>query len=275
MQTPSFKGQKSLQDQSNDYNTKTFHIKQEISKLNTTLPVEIMAVNTEARISPVGRVDVKPMIDQMDGSGKSVPHGTIYNVPYMRMQGGLNAFIIDPQVGDIGICCFADRDISRFKETKESSLPGSKRMMSMADALYIGGILNGTPERYIIIDDDGIEINGNQLVYVTADAVSVECANAEIIGTSSINMEAPTIEMTAATSISMTAPTINITGATAVNIVSSTIINLTSLILASTGVLTALDFATAIIASLNAHGHVPGTFAAGGDAVTGKSGVPS
>ena len=127
MQTPSFKGQKNLQDQSSNFNAAAFHIKQEISKLSTTTVVKIVAVNVDARISPVGYVDVNPIVDQMDGRGKSVPHGTIYNVPYMRMQGGANALIIDPQVDDIGLCCFADRDISRVKENKKSSLRNSDR----------------------------------------------------------------------------------------------------------------------------------------------------
>ena len=173
MQTPSFKGQKDLQTQSSDYNSASFHIRQEISKLSTTTVVKIIAVNVDDKISPVGRVDVQPIVDQMDGRGQAVPHGIIYNVPYMRMQGGANAIIIDPQIDDIGLCCFSDRDISRVKETKKPALPGSKRMMSMADALYIGGILNGTPERYIIIDDAGIDIIGGPAVNITADSVVV------------------------------------------------------------------------------------------------------
>lgn len=114
------------------------------------------------------------------------------------------------------------------------------------------------------------EITGGSKIEILPDG------NTNISATTALSFEAPTINFTGAAEINMTAPTINITGATAVNIISSTIINLTSAILASTGVLTASDFATSIIASLNAHGHAPGTFVdAEARPITGKSGVPS
>ena len=121
-------------------------------------------------------------------------------------------------------------------------------------------------------EDGGVDIEteeGSKIQILPTGVVNV-------VGTTSLTFSAPTIDFTATTAINMTAPTINITGATAVNIISSTIINLTSLILASTGIFTASDFATAIIASLNAHGHAPGTLKdAESRSLTGKSGVPS
>lgn len=254
-----------------------FVIQQELKKLNTTTVVKVEAVNVDSRISPVGYVDVRPQIDQMDGNNKPVSHGIIYNVPYIRLQGGANAIIIDPQVGDIGICCFSDRDLSRFKEKKEPSLPGTKRIMSMADGLYIGGVMNEAPERYIIVEDSGIEINGDALVKVIADSVDIECLTASVLSDTSITMEAPTIDMTADTVINLTAPTINITADTALNLISSTIINLTSVVISAlTGTITAADFATATINSLNAHGHAPGTFQDAEERpISGKSGAPS
>ena len=259
MPIPSFKGQKTLQTQSSSFNANTFHIKQELAKLSTCTIVKVEAVNIEGRISPVGYVDVRPLVDQIDGNGKPVSHGIIYNVPYIRMQGGANAFIVDPQVGDIGMCNFSDRDISRVKETKEPSLPGSKRLMSMADGLYTGGLLNGIPERYIIIEDDGIEIVGGPLVKIVADSVEVETTTASITATASVEITSPDITFNGATAISLISPQIN----------------LTAPIVTSTGIITALDFATAVIPSLNAHGHQPGTFVVGVNPVTGKSGAPS
>jgi len=190
---PSFKGQKNLQTQSSDYNAKTFHIRQELYKLNTSTLVRVEAVKVDGRISPVGYVDVKPLVDQMDGQGNPVEHGIIYNVPYVRIQGGSNAFIIDPKAGDIGMCNFADRDISRVKENKVPSLPGSKRLMSMSDGLYTGGLLNGTPERYVLIDDDGIEIEGNALVSINATNVNVTATTVTVTATDKIKLIATTL----------------------------------------------------------------------------------
>lgn len=205
MPIPSFKGQKNLQTQSNDYNTTNFQIKQELYKLNTSTIVRVEAVKVEGRISPVGYVDVKPLVDQMDGQGNPIEHGIIYNVPYIRLQGGLNAFIIDPKVGDIGMCNFADRDISRVKENKASSLPGSKRLMSMSDGLYTGGLLNETPERYVLIDDNGIEIEGNALVDINATNVNVKADTVTVTATD-------TIKLIASTLLEITSPLTKISG---------------------------------------------------------------
>lgn len=258
MPTPSFKGQKDLQSQSSDYNARTFHIRQELSKLSTSTLVRVESVNVEGRISPVGYVDVKPLVDQMDGQGNPVEHGIIYNVPYVRIQGGANAFIIDPQVGDIGMCNFADRDISRVKENKAPSLPGSKRLMSMADGLYTGGLLNGTPERYIIIDDDGIEVEGAALVHVHAESVTVDCTTMAATVAESLTVDCDTAAITGATSITATAPSIVLDGdVTGPGSTPPTF---------SKGI----DVNGKIVDDV--HMHLPGAYNIGGTPVTGNSG---
>jgi hypothetical protein len=42
-------------------------------------------------------------------------------VPYFRVQGGADAIIIDPKVGDLGIAVFCSRDITGVKRSKEAS----------------------------------------------------------------------------------------------------------------------------------------------------------
>ncbi len=44
-------------------------------------------------------MDVLPLVMQQTGDGHAVPHDVIYNVPYIRVQGGKTAIILDPQVG--------------------------------------------------------------------------------------------------------------------------------------------------------------------------------
>lgn len=284
MPTPSFKGQKTLQTQSSSFNANSFHIRQELLKLNTTTVVKVEAVHVESRISEVGYVDVRPQIDQMDGQGNPVPHVIIYNVPFIRIQGGKNAFIIDPQVGDIGMCNFSDRDISRFKENKEPSLPGSKRLMNMADGLYTGGLLNGTPERYVLIDDDGIEIEGKALVHIHATSVTIDAETIDvtasdrvtIVATNIAEITADFISLTATTLLDIVSPLTKISGVLDVagNILAKASIVLTGGIAAPGGAPASATAGFDVNGKVidDNHGHGPGSYAAGGDAVSGSSG---
>ncbi len=131
---------------------------------------------------------------QVTGDGQTVPHGTIYNVPYSRWQGGANAVIMDPQVGDIGMCLFASRDISAVKTDPQAAVansgapPGSKRTYNFADAVYVGAILNGTPAQYVQFNAEGIRV-------VSPTRVRVEAPVAEIVAEDRITLQAPLIEL--------------------------------------------------------------------------------
>lgn len=128
-----------------------------IGRIQTVTLVQVKAVNATG-VSPVGTVDVQPMVAQLDGQGNAYPHGIIHNIPYFRLQGGSNAVIIDPQVGDIGMCGFCSRDISSVKANKTPSNPQSLRRFDYADGLYFGGFLNGAPEQYIHFKEGGIDV---------------------------------------------------------------------------------------------------------------------
>lgn len=128
-----------------------------IGRIQTVTLVQVKAVNATG-VSQVGTVDVQPMVAQLDGQGNAYPHGIIHNIPYFRLQGGSNAVIIDPQVGDIGMCGFCSRDISSVKANKTPSNPQSLRRFDYADGLYFGGFLNGTPEQYIHFKEGGIDV---------------------------------------------------------------------------------------------------------------------
>ena len=116
-----------------------------IAGVRTALPVRVMSVTNSGAAAPIGRVDIQPLVGQLDGRGKHVDHGVIYNVPYLRIQGGQNAVIIDPAVGDIGVAVFCDRDISGVKGGKRSAPPASARKHDMSDAIYLHSILSATP----------------------------------------------------------------------------------------------------------------------------------
>jgi hypothetical protein len=170
---------KSLQDPESgltEYNALTFIIRQILSELSTCTLVQVKKVTNTGGVAAVGFVDVQPLINQQDGFGNAVPHEVLYNLPYLRMQGGVNAVIIDPADGDIGFAVFADKDISVVKKTKKKANPGSARRFSMADGLYLGGVLNGTPTNYVQFNGNDINIKATGNVNITSPHINLQNA---------------------------------------------------------------------------------------------------
>ena len=143
-----------------------------IAGVRTALPVRVVSVTNSGSAAPIGRVDIQPLVGQLDGRGKHVDHGTIYNVPYLRIQGGQNAIIIDPAVGDIGIAVFCDRDISGVKRDRRTAPPASSRKHDMSDAIYLHSVLSAAPSQYIRFHAGGIEINAPSVTINGATAIN-------------------------------------------------------------------------------------------------------
>jgi len=150
------------------YNAQAFLIQQLMGRMATTTLVRVVAVSNAGGIAPVGTVDVHPLVNQIDGYGLATPHGIIHGLPYFRLQGGANAIILDPEVGDIGIAVFCSRDISNVKAGKNEANPGSLRRFDWADGLYIGGVLNGAPTQYVAFTGDDITLVARGSVTITA-----------------------------------------------------------------------------------------------------------
>lgn len=157
-----------------EYNNIIFAVQQAINKLQTATLVRIEACTNDGDLSPVGSVDVTPLVNQIDGSGAATPHVTVYGLPYLRIQGGSSALVIDPQPGDIGIAVFASRDIGKVKATKAQANPGSYRTYDFSDGLYLGGVLNGTPQQYVRFTSGGVEIVSPQSITLKAQNIVIE-----------------------------------------------------------------------------------------------------
>ena len=177
-----YKGQANPVDQGGRFNAYDFIVTQLLNQCDHITLVKIVSCTNSGGLSPVGFVDVQPLVNLVDGSGQAQEHGTIYHLPYFRLQGGGNAVIIDPQVGDIGIAAFADRDISSVKANKKTANPGSARRFDMSDGLYIGGVLNGTPTQYVRFSSTGIEICSPAELRITAPNI-ILTGNVATIGT--------------------------------------------------------------------------------------------
>lgn len=147
-----------------------------MSKMQTITLVKVVALSGGG-IAPVGTVDVMPMVQMLDGADNVYSAGQIYSVPYFRLQGGANAIICDPVVGDMGLCAFASRDISIVKRNKAESAPGSRRQYDWNDGLYIGGFLNGVPQQYISFSNGGIVIHSPTSITLEAPAINLQASS--------------------------------------------------------------------------------------------------
>ena len=182
-----------------EFNNIAFMVQQALSKMQTATLVRVESCTNAGALSPVGLVDVTPLVNQLDGQGNPTPHVTIHNVPYLRLQGGANGIIMDPQKGDIGVCVFASRDISKIKATKKQGNPGSFRQYSFSDGMYLGGMLNGTPTQYVQFSAAGIKIHSPVAVVLDAPDIQLNAATVEINGTTSTTVTTPTFTVNGAT----------------------------------------------------------------------------
>lgn len=180
-------------DAGSRYNVLRFLIRQALAEVRTAIPVEVMAVSTSGGLSPIGTVDVTPLVNMVDGNGNATKHQTIFGLPYFRLQGGANAIIIDPVVGDQGLAIVSDRDISAVKSALAQAPPGSGRRFDLADATYFGCTMSGSaPTQYIQMNGSGVTItapNGITLNGVTIDSSGNVNSPGTIKGSGTVDLE--------------------------------------------------------------------------------------
>lgn len=185
-------------DVATGYAALEFTIRSILNRTATAELVKVAACTNTGGVAPYGFVDVVPLVNQIAGDGSSVPRGTIYRLPYQRVQGGTNAIIIDPKAGDIGLVVFAMRDTSAVKADPVKAVtlatgtdgtpPGSARVYDPADGMYFGGLLNGLPVNYVRVSDDEIEVHHGTKVTITAPEV-------DIIADTTVTVTAPIITL--------------------------------------------------------------------------------
>lgn len=177
-------------DGSSQFNVISFMIRQLLNQMNTVAVVQVLGTSNAGEVAEVGTVDVRILVNLTDGNQQSFPHDIIYKVPVFRLQGGNNAIIIDPEVGDIGLAAFADHDISSVIANKSDIIdnqttvnPGSQRRFDFADALYFGGFLNVVPLQYLRFRIDGVELvdlNNNKIT-TTPNGITLQDTNGNSI----------------------------------------------------------------------------------------------
>jgi Phage protein Gp138 N-terminal domain/GpV Apex motif len=149
----------------------TFIARQVQEKGWTATLVKVLAVH-DGGVGPPPTVDVQPTVNQIDGYSQPTAHGTIYSMPVARLQSGKGAIIIDPQVGDIGLACFASHDITAVIATGDVANPGSRRRFDPGDGLYVISLIGQTPTCYIQFTTDGtinVVVPSGQMVNITGN----------------------------------------------------------------------------------------------------------
>lgn len=129
--------------------------------------IELVEVTAIRGTAPNLVVDVIPLVTRTDPSGATIQNSEIFNVPVFRLQRGASAVIMNPVPGDIGMIAICDRDNSIARANRKQSVPGSKRMHSKSDALYLGGFLNQAPTQYVEFADNKINIVAPNGVNIT------------------------------------------------------------------------------------------------------------
>lgn len=163
-----YAGVATLHNGAGEFNRLEFVARQVANKMATTIPVKVVAVET---VGGLPRVDVQPLVNQLDGANNSIPHGTIHGLPVEILQAGNSAVILVPKVGDMGMVAFCQVDISSVKKTKKVGNPGSRRKFDWSDGVYRAGVFNGVATQFIkISDDDGITITSADGKPVTINA---------------------------------------------------------------------------------------------------------
>jgi hypothetical protein len=205
-----FTGQASIEDLLTPFNAEYFMIWAILSRIATVSIVQVVGVTTAGQIGPPGLVDVRILVNLIDGAGNATPHGTIHQIPYFRLQGGTFAVILDPVIGDIGIAVFASRDISSVvsnaianQATPGARLvnanPGSRRMLDYADGMYLGGVLNGIPTDFVQWSAAGIAITSQTALSLTAPDINLNAATVEINAAGSVSVVSPSFKWNGAT----------------------------------------------------------------------------
>lgn len=178
-------GQQGFSTNASEYNANDFQIRQQLMRINTAEPVRVQAVDTAART-----VDVLPLVNIVGGGGDAISQSEIFELPYLRIQGGKNAVVIDPQPGDVGLAVYAMRDVEAVKAAPGQAVnPASARSYDKGDGFYLGGFLNAAPERFLRITDEGVEIEGVASIQAHGQEVT-------IVADTQITLDAPTVQIT-------------------------------------------------------------------------------
>ncbi|WHB31175.1 baseplate protein [Xanthomonas phage NEB7] len=184
-----------FETQFNAERAQEFMILRLLRQIHTADVVKVLAVYPTA--GTVGFVDVQPLVQDRDTNNVVIAQSPIFKLPYLRLQGGTSAIILDPAVGDLGLAVFAERDITNAVATREAGAPPTDRTYDTGDGLYFGGFLNADPTQWVKFTQAG---------------------GIDILSTGDLNLQAAgAMTLQAGGTLTMTAANVVINGATTFN----------------------------------------------------------
>lgn len=146
-----------------------------IGNVNTLTLVKVISISVPVdELAPIGFCSIQPLVQKVDGNNNVYPRGIIENVPYLRIQGGTNAIVLDPVVGDVGLAGFCDRDISMVKRTGQEAAPNTLRQYDLNDAVYLFSCIGGVPTQYIHFKSSGMDIKSTGNININGLVITPE-----------------------------------------------------------------------------------------------------
>lgn len=159
-----------------------FITRQIINKnINTCDWVRVVAVDTVKQT-----VDVKPLVTQLAANNETIDHNIIHGLSYFRYQASIAAVIIDPVINDMGLCIYAQNDVTGVQETKTESPPTSYRTFDYSDGCFIGLVaaIAPTPTTFVRLKDDEIllKIGADTTIKMVDGEISLNATSIKING---------------------------------------------------------------------------------------------
>jgi hypothetical protein len=146
-----------------------------IKDVRTAIPVKVIAVHPGTGTPPaIGTVDVQPLVQTVDGTGKLWNLGVTYGASFCRAQAGNTAFVLDPAVDDIGLAVVCDRDISSVMAAAGLAGPGSARTHDISDLVYVLSIKSAAPiTQYILANASGITMLSPNTITIQGQQINI------------------------------------------------------------------------------------------------------
>ena len=165
---------------------------QTMRQLRVSMPCEVVRYNSNRQM-----VDVRIVQPEIDLAGNNIPMPVITNIPVSFVRCG-NSHITHPiNKGDTGFIIFADRDISSWVETNNTSVVDSARTHSMQDSYFVPGIVGGgnnanPNDVEIKYNNTTIHLRKNGDVDInTPSKVNVNASNEVNVTTNKLTVNAP------------------------------------------------------------------------------------
>lgn len=178
------------------YNADDYHIRTVIDKLvNTAFIARIDSCSSSGE-GGTKTVNATPLICEIDGDGDILSMPSYQTLPHYRFQGGIAAFIADPQPGDLGVFVCMKRDSSGLSSgTTAAQKPATFRKFNLADAVMVATIHTKEPTVWIHVKQDNtIVLHAPSGYTVETDKyVNVTCESATVNASGSVTVTAPTV----------------------------------------------------------------------------------